>query len=43
MGTVTNKLSDKEVIAAKPGLKPVKLFDGEGLFLLTQPVDAATR
>ena len=30
-------LTDKEVLNAKPGTKPYKLFDGEGMYLLVQP------
>ncbi len=37
MATPTHKLTDTEVKNAKPGPKPVKMFDGEGLFLLVQP------
>lgn len=37
MSTPTNKLTDTEVKAAKPGPKPYKLADGEGMFLLVQP------
>lgn len=37
MATPTHKLTDTGVKNAKPGPKPVKLFDGEGLFLLIQP------
>jgi integrase len=37
MATPTHKLTDPEVKNAKPGAKPIKLFDGEGLFLLIQP------
>ncbi len=37
MSKVTNKLTDKAVKSAKPGPKPVKMFDGEGLYLLVQP------
>jgi hypothetical protein len=36
MSNPTNKLTDKAVKGAKPGPKPVKLFDGDGLFLLVQ-------
>lgn len=36
MATPTNKLTDTGVKNAKPGPKPVKKFDGEGLFLLIQ-------
>ncbi|HRH17283.1 MAG TPA: integrase arm-type DNA-binding domain-containing protein [Aquabacterium sp.] len=39
MSTPTNKLTDKGVRNAKPGPKPVKMFDGEGLFLLVQAGD----
>lgn len=31
------KLSDKTIIATKPGEKPIKLFDGDGLYLLVNP------
>lgn len=37
MATPTHRLTDTEVKNAKPGPKPVKLFDGEGMFLLIQP------
>src|SRR6202521_1580751 len=35
--TMTNELTDVKVRNAKPGLKPRKLFDGRGLFLLVTP------
>lgn len=35
--TPTNKLTEAEVKNTKPGSKPIKLFDGEGMFLLIQP------
>jgi integrase len=34
---MTNELTDVKVRNAKPGLKPRKLFDGRGLFLLVTP------
>ncbi len=34
MARRTHPLTEKEIKAAKPGDKPVKLFDGSGLFLL---------
>jgi integrase len=37
MATPTHKLTDTEVKNTKPGPKPIKLFDGEGMFLLIQP------
>jgi hypothetical protein len=37
MSNTTNKLSDTAVRNAKPGAAPIKMFDGEGLFLLVQP------
>lgn len=40
MATPTNKLTDTGVKRAKPGPKAIKLFDGEGLFLLIQPSGA---
>jgi integrase len=40
MSTPTNKLTDTEVKAAKPGLKPYKLTDGEGMFMLVQTTGA---
>ena len=29
-----NKLTDKEIKAKKPAVKPIKLADGSGLYLL---------
>lgn len=40
MATPTHKLTDNGVKNAKPGPKPAKLFDGEGLFLLVQTTGA---
>ncbi|MFZ5525742.1 MAG: tyrosine-type recombinase/integrase [Pseudomonadota bacterium] len=37
MATLTNKLTDTEVKNAKPAPKALKLFDGEGMFLLIKP------
>jgi hypothetical protein len=31
------KLTDTAIKAAKPALKPYKLFDGRGLYLLVNP------
>lgn len=33
----TNRLTDQQCKSAKPGDKPVKMFDGHGLFLLVTP------
>ena len=30
-------LTDRQIKETKPGLKPLKLFDGDGLHLLIQP------
>lgn len=38
----TNSLSDAKCKAAKPGPKPVKMFDGHGLFLFVTPAGGKT-